>query len=175
MLITIASLILFILPAYVANSVPVLLGGGPPMDFNFRFTDHRRIFGRGKTIRGFVAGIISGILIGGVEAFILPGTAFSFYPNPIHYLLGGLLLGLGTMFGDLAGSFIKRRMGMYPGHPSILLDQLLFFIFALFFVVPLAPKMLTLPNIIFLLLLTFLLHVGANFAANRLGLKKVPW
>ncbi|MEM2192310.1 MAG: CDP-archaeol synthase [Candidatus Hadarchaeales archaeon] len=66
----------FILPAYVANATPVVLGGGRPIDGGRKFIDGRPIFGPGKTIRGFIAGLIAGSLVGLVQAiFDRPGMA----------------------------------------------------------------------------------------------------
>ncbi|MFA4982804.1 MAG: CDP-2,3-bis-(O-geranylgeranyl)-sn-glycerol synthase [Candidatus Micrarchaeia archaeon] len=172
----IASLVIFILPSYFANSIPVLLGGGAPVDFGLKLSDGKRIFGDGKTIRGFFAGIFAGVLVGSLEGAFLPGTAFDIYPGSAQtYVLAGFLLSLGTMIGDLAGSFIKRRQGIAPGKQSLVLDQLSFLAFALIFAYPLAPQLITPESALFLGVLTYFVHVGANIVANRLGLKKVPW
>ena len=55
------------------------------------------------------------------------------------------------------------------------MDQLLFLALALLFAYPLASGLLTLEAVVFLAVLTYFVHVGANVVANRLGLKKVPW
>ncbi|MDD1705711.1 MAG: CDP-archaeol synthase, partial [Methanoregulaceae archaeon] len=44
------------MPAYVPNPVAAFLGGGRPIDGGNNFRDGRRIFGDGKTWRGFGAG-----------------------------------------------------------------------------------------------------------------------
>ena len=158
-------LLLFILPAYFANSSPVIFGGGTPVDFGRNAWDRRRIFGDGKTWRGLLAGLACGSLVGIIESFSLPPT--------FNYLLLGFLLSLGTMLGDLFGSFLKRRLGLGRGHPGFAIDQLPFLFFALAFASP-----LYLPSregILLLIVLTYILHVSTNFIANRLGLKKVPW
>ncbi|HIH23083.1 TPA: CDP-archaeol synthase, partial [Candidatus Micrarchaeota archaeon] len=72
MVLDILQLILFILPAYVANAVPVLLGGGAYLDLGKNWNDGGRIFGDGKTIRGFISGVVAGMLVGIVIAFYLP-------------------------------------------------------------------------------------------------------
>ena len=51
----IIELLILLIPAYIANSSPVLFGGGTPMDMGKNFLDNERIFGEGKTIRGFLA------------------------------------------------------------------------------------------------------------------------
>ena len=64
----ILELILFILPAYVANAAPVILGGKTPIDLGQQLGDKKRIFGKSKTIRGFVAGVASGTIVGAILA-----------------------------------------------------------------------------------------------------------
>lgn len=175
-------LILFILPAYFANSIPVLLGGGAPMDFGKKLSDGRRIFGDGKTWRGFFAGVLAGVAVGAAQGLLLPGSAWDLYPHfafglsgSAAYVLSGFLLGLGAMVGDLLGSFIKRRQGLERGAPSLITDQLFFLVFAILFSYPLAFPWLTLEAVAFLAFLTYFVHSGANIIANRLGLKSVPW
>ena len=169
-------LVLFILPAYFANSVPVVLGGGAPIDGWKKWGDGRRLFGDGKTVRGFFAGVAAAAAVGALEGMLLPGTAWEIYPAGARmYVLAGFLLGCGAMAGDLLGSFIKRRQGLARGKPSLAMDQLLFLALALLAAYPIAGGLLTTGAVLFLSVLTYFVHVGANVVANRLGLKKVPW
>lgn len=174
-LIELARLFLFILPAYFANSSPVLLGGGAPIDFGKNFIDGKRIFGNGKTIRGFIAGVACGTLVGIILAYILPGTQFAIYSTSLDYVSGGFLLSFGTMLGDLAGSFAKRRLSMGQGKPSLVMDQLSFFLFAIAFSTLAHPLVLSWWGVLFLAVATYFVHQGANVFANKAGLKKVPW
>jgi CDP-2,3-bis-(O-geranylgeranyl)-sn-glycerol synthase len=169
-------LVLYILPSYFANSVPVVLGGGAPIDGKRKMPDKQRVFGDGKTIRGFFSGVAAGTLVGAAEGLLLPGTQWDIYCSGLQtYILAGFLLGLGTMAGDLVGSFIKRRQGISQGKPSLITDQLMFLLFALLFSYPLASHLLSLEAVLFLSVLTYFVHVGANAIAHRLGLKRVPW
>jgi len=171
----ILQILLFILPAYVANSTPVIFGGGPPVDLNMRFIDGKRILGDGKTWRGLVAGLCFGSLTGLLEAQLCYSAVI---PSSLcmNFTALGFVLSLGTMLGDLAGSFVKRRMGMKRGHPSLILDQLSFLLFATLLSLPYLPDgLLAVDSVVFLVVLTYLLHVLSNIVANRLGLKKVPW
>jgi len=157
-------LLLFILPAYMANSTPVIFGGGTPMDFGGKAWDGKRCLGDGKTWRGFAAGMAFGTLTGICES--------SLFGNPSYTYLG-FLLAFGALTGDTFGSFFKRRLGMDRGHPTFLVDQLPFFAVALAIASP-----IYLPSwegIMVLAVATYFLHAGTNLAANRLGLKKVPW
>jgi len=147
----------FILPAYFANSSPVILGGGPPLDFGKFFLDRRRIFGEGKTIRGFVGGLLVGTLVA-----ILQGRAEA-----------GFLLSLGALVGDLIGSFIKRRLDIARGGSLPGVDQVFFLIFALLFASPVERPGWA--GLIILLIITPPIHLLANFLAYKLGLKTRPY
>ncbi len=163
--------IVFILPAYFANASPVVFGGGnDAIDFGFVFGGER-LFGKGKTVKGFLSGLLIGSLVGLIVAFS------PFYPFTASVLIKfkiGFLLSLGALIGDLFGSFVKRRFHLKSGSPSFLLDQLPFVVFALFFVYPYSLSF-TVFAWAFLIILSLLLHVFFNWLANRVGLKRVPW
>ncbi len=154
--------ILYILPAYVANGAPVLFGGGMPLDLGKKIGG-KRILGDHKTIKGLIAGICSGIIIGFVESQYLP-----------YMLLVGIALSIGTHFGDLIGSFVKRRLGLKPGASAFLLDQYTFVVFALLFASPIG-QMPDVYGIIFILIITGILHKLTNMGAHMLRLKNVSW
>lgn len=164
--------LLFVLPAWFANATPVVLGGGPPLDFGKNWADGRRIFGKGKTIRGLLAGLLAGTLIGWLEGWLF----FSYYPNLLfigsNAVLGFVLAG-GAMFGDLLGSFIKRRLGMESGSEWKVADQTGFIVFALLFAYWYAP--FPLGWAIILLVLSPLAHVATNRVGFWLKLKEVPY
>ncbi len=166
------SLFLYALPAYLGNGAPVLFGGGAPLDGKRNFSDGQRLFGDGKTITGFFSGIGAGLFTGLALALLVPSL---FVPTLSfsQKLVFSFLLALGTMAGDLLGSFIKRRMNMASGQPFFLTDQLLFIVMALLFgSILFAPPV---EDLVFLFVLTFVLHVATNIIAHRLNLKKVPW
>lgn len=165
MLSLLASAIWFMLPAYVANMAPVALGGGPPIDGGRQFADGRPIFGAGKTWRGFCSGIGAGAVVGSLQSLASS--------SPLNYLLLALLLPLGAMLGDLAGSFIKRRLGIPRGGAAPVLDQLDFAIGAL-----LLASLVHLPGldaILTIIIITPPLHLAANFVGYKLGLKGRPY
>lgn len=171
-----ARALIFIIPAWLANSSPVLLGGLFPIDGGAKFSDGRPLFGRGKTWLGLAAGICVGTLGGVLLAHLTYGTGFAVWgENRANYLLGAFLLSCGAMLGDLAGSFIKRRLGQGEGTQSYVLDQLTFLAVAILLALPLSPPVLTPINIAFLFVITYFVHRGANWWAHISGLKKVPW
>ncbi|MGC8478320.1 MAG: CDP-2,3-bis-(O-geranylgeranyl)-sn-glycerol synthase [Candidatus Micrarchaeia archaeon] len=154
--------VIYILPAYVANGAPVIFGGGKPLDMGKKLGG-LRLFGDNKTIRGTAAALLSGIAVGVIE--------FPFF----KYMLAiSILLSAGTVFGDLLGSFLKRRIGLKPGAPFPVMDQYGFFIFAMLFAAPLGNYP-SLYGILLLVALTGILHVLTNKGAHKLHLKKVPW
>ncbi|MGB9684143.1 MAG: CDP-2,3-bis-(O-geranylgeranyl)-sn-glycerol synthase [Candidatus Bathyarchaeales archaeon] len=153
----------FILPAYCANAVPVLVGGGLPLDFGKKFYDGKPIFGKNKTFRGFFFGLAIGTLVGVIETFF-----FTEYP-----IFFGFLLSLGALLGDLAGAFLKRRIGLAPGELLPVVDQIDFIIGALAFSLPF--NVLSLELALTVLLITPPLHIITNFTAYKMGLKSNPW
>lgn len=163
---------LFLLPVYIANSSPVVLGGGTPLDLGKSFSDGRRVFGDGKTVRGFVGGVAAGAVAGGIIAFLFP---ISFFGSAQSQFLAALLMSFGTLLGDAAGSFVKRRLGIGSGKPFFP-DLVLFLVFALIFALPFAKAdAFTMDKLAFYFALTVILHPLMNMIANRAGLKKVPW
>jgi len=157
----------FIFPAYCANALPVIAGGGLPIDFGKKFLDGKSIFGKNKTFRGFFSGLALGTAVGFVEG------AFFHYPGTGQPVLFGFLLSLGALFGDLAGAFLKRRLGMAPGDLLPVIDQVDFIVGAILFSLPLGIVFWEL--VIAVLVITPPIHLLTNFVAYKLGVKNNPW
>jgi CDP-2,3-bis-(O-geranylgeranyl)-sn-glycerol synthase len=155
----------FIFPAYCANATPVLAGGGKRIDFGRNFVDGKRIFGNNKTFRGFFFGWGMGIGVGLAE-----GSVFGFQNYPILF---ALLIPLGALLGDLAGAFIKRRMGIAPGGLLPIIDQVDFVVGAVVFSIPL--YLIGWEVAVSVLLITPPIHLFTNFLAYKMKLKKNPW
>ncbi|MBI5229505.1 CDP-2,3-bis-(O-geranylgeranyl)-sn-glycerol synthase [Candidatus Micrarchaeota archaeon] len=177
---TALNLLIFIFPAYAANAAPVIFGNrGPVMDFKKKLWG-KRVLGDGKTFIGFFAGLACGIVSGVAISFLSTEYYPVFLPflNTKEKIVVGLLLSLGALTGDLAGSFIKRRLGIERGQPSFLMDQLPFLFMALFFTLFYKPHIgqwIGFWGFVFLVAATFILHKATNVIAYRLRLKKVPW
>jgi CDP-2,3-bis-(O-geranylgeranyl)-sn-glycerol synthase len=98
----------------VANGAPIMarkLFGTRfnwPLDGGYVFVDGRPLFGPAKTCRGFLAAVCAT----GIAA-VLAGDTLGF----------GMLFGLYTMLGDVASSFIKRRLGIPSSDSAFGLDQ----------------------------------------------------
>ena len=171
------------LPAWIANATPVIFGGGKPIDGRCFFRDGRRILGDGKTIRGFFAGIIFGTMTGIVQNIAVPfvrdemGRYLTVTPDMDVILnmsiLVAFLLSLGTLVGDMVGSFLKRRINIKSGGPSLMLDQLGFIIMALLFAAPVLVPSPQYP--ILLIIITLAVHWISNALGYLLGFKKNPW
>ena len=155
----------FIFPAYCANAVPVIAGGGRPMDFGRNFFDGKRVFGKNKTFRGFFFGLAIGVFVGLVEGMVFGTTSFS--------VLFSVLTPLGALCGDLAGAFLKRRLGIAPGGLLPVIDQVDFVIGAILFSLPLAIIYWELA--VAVLVITPPIHLLTNFLAHKLKLKNNPW
>ncbi|MCW3980037.1 MAG: CDP-2,3-bis-(O-geranylgeranyl)-sn-glycerol synthase [Candidatus Bathyarchaeota archaeon] len=155
--------IIFIFPAYSANAVPVIFGGGLALDFGKTFTDDRPILGSHKTFRGFIAGLAIGTLVGIGESYLFDGYS--------PFL--GFVLSLGALVGDLAGAFLKRRLGLTPGTSLPIVDQIDFVLGALLLsstINPISPVM-----VLLIVLLTIPVHIFTNFLAYLTHAKKKPW
>ena len=104
--------ILFLL--WLINFAPPLTAfffeekGAFPLDFGKSWRDGKPLLGSHKTIRGIVAGVGAGMLI---------GVCFGF---PLWF---GYACGLLSMLGDLCSSFVKRRVGYHSGEDIPGLDQ----------------------------------------------------
>ncbi|MBC7129460.1 MAG: CDP-2,3-bis-(O-geranylgeranyl)-sn-glycerol synthase [Thermoplasmatales archaeon] len=169
----IAEAIWLILPAYIANSSAVLIGGGKPIDFGKKWKG-KPILGEGKTWRGLAGGIICGFISG-----IILNKIWNLFGYGFSSFLIILSLSFGALLGDIAKSFLKRRLNIARGKPLPLLDQIDFLLGA-FFLAFIVDKewflsSFTIYHILFLLILTPILHLVTNIIAYLLGLKNVPW
>jgi CDP-2,3-bis-(O-geranylgeranyl)-sn-glycerol synthase len=154
----------FIFPAYCANAIPVITGGGLSLDFGKKFLDGKPIFGKNKTFRGFFSGLAVGTAVGFVESV--------FFNYPIIF---GLLLSLGALFGDLTAAFTKRRLGLSPGDLLPVVDQVNFVIGAILFSLPICLHTLSWELLAAVVIVTPPIHSLTNFVAYKLGLKSNPW
>jgi len=165
----------FILPAYIANAFPVVFGGGLAIDMGKKLPDGKPIFGSHKTVRGFVAGLIAGVLTSWVQTILLQYNMLSDFEPPFQFnVLIGAMIALGALVGDLAHSFVKRRMGVAEGSPLPVADQLDFVVGAILFslLVSAYPPLLI---VVIIIVVTPPIHLLTNSVAYLLGMKKTPW
>lgn len=170
----VAYALFFIFPAYVANAIPVLFGGGLAIDGGRRLSDGRPIFGSHKTVRGFVAGVIAGTLTSAAEILVLQSVSPLVFSPPYDFsVLLGFLISLGALAGDLVHSFIKRRIGLKEGSSLPVADQLDFVVGAILIsALVSAPPLLT---VALILIITLPIHLLTNIIAYLIRVKKTPW
>ncbi|MBI2676214.1 MAG: CDP-2,3-bis-(O-geranylgeranyl)-sn-glycerol synthase [Candidatus Aenigmarchaeota archaeon] len=158
-----------ILPAYAANGLAIFSNGRRPIDGGRSFMG-KPALGEGKTWEGLVLGIAAAIIAGVLQQQLQP-----YLPRDIIMMTPALALalGAGAMAGDLAGSFIKRRLNIARGSPAPLLDQLDFLVVSVVFASFFIP--IYLEWLIVLFVITPLIHLSSNFFAFKLGLKKQPY
>jgi len=168
----------FILPAYIANAFPVIFGGGLPIDAGRKFLDGKPVFGSHKTVRGFVAGLVAGVLVSAAQTFVLQFWAESDFARLLPFqfnLLIGSMIALGALIGDLVHSFVKRRIGLVEGAPLPLADQLDFVVGAILFSALVSGSLPPLLTVFLIFVITLPLHLLTNFIAYLLGVKKAPY
>lgn len=177
---SVTNMIWLMLPAYLASpaaSIAIFLTGqGKPIDLNKKI-NNKRILGNGKTYKGFLCGVLIGII-----AAILQNVLNFYYFNkllPVFSLITVITLPLGAMLGDLIASFFKRRLGLKRGQAFPVLDQLDFvfgawiltFIFASSWFI----ENFTLGIMLLSILFTPILHLIVNIIGYRLGISREPW
>lgn len=162
---------LFCIPAYLANSMPIIFGKkSKPLDFGKKLSDGKPVFGKGKTWKGTIAGIAIGSLGALIVFLLFPAEGSLLGAN---YLLIGFLISLGALVGDAIASFAKRRLSIKQGSPILIADQLDFVIGGYLFILPFyTPEVL---EFLFVCAFTIITHVFVNIAAFKLKVKKVPW
>ncbi len=179
------------IPAYIANPMAVVFGGGTPIDCGKNFYDGRRILGDGKTIRGLIAGTACGLVAGLIQIILAPvlsasglfGSLDIFQSSLNAYTFNTLhvvfLMALGALLGDSAESFIKRRINLKRGAMFPVADQLDFVVGAWILTYILASAWFIIyfdmRIIVTVLIITPLLHITTNIIGYLLKLKKEPW
>ncbi len=167
---------LFSAPILVSNAAPALLGGGFPVDFYKNFFDGKRILGDHKTIQGLIMGILAGI-VSSIIVFYLVGDLMILRYGHLGFKFPmwiGLVMGWGCNFGDMFGSFVKRRLNIQSGGSFPVFDQTGYILFGLLWSWPVF-RVIPWQFIVTLLVIAPLLHFGANVFAYAVGAKDVPW
>ena len=162
----------FIIPAYAANGFPPLMRGKHPIDQKRSFRS-KRILGDGKTWEGTLGGIIAGMAIGSLQIAFQSDLKFLGLNLPPMTLPLVIALCIGTMAGDILGSFIKRRLNIKRGDSAPLMDQEGFLVLAILFAMPFYN--LNAIIVVTLLIITPPIHWLANIGGFYLKFKKTPW
>lgn len=165
--------LLFFLPAGISNMTPVFSSKIPylrnwntPLDFG-GFYKGQRIFGKNKTWRG----LISGVLLGTLTGYILSQTYFTEYNTTLFVLLSASM-SLGALVGDAVESFFKRQHQIPSGKSWFPFDQTDYIIGGLLFTLPITALPLWL--CLWVIGLYFGLHLISSYIGYLLGLKELP-
>jgi len=172
------------LPAYLANSAPVIFDKfgllkslKKPIDGGVKIGKDY-LFGETKTWRGLVAGVMVGAITGGIIWAIT--SLYMSYLGGVSQLISavgyglyyGAVLGFGIIMGDLIKSFIKRRLHIKSTDPFFPFDQMDYLgaLILGYFLFPFFQ-----PYFWILLIISPLFPILANLIAYKLGWKKVWW
>lgn len=174
----------FFLPAGIANVAPIFIAKvhflkrfNAPIDGGLIYRG-KRLLGDHKTWRGFIVGLMFGIVTVYLQA---GGYAHNSWIRsvsfPINYqhlplLLLGTLLSFGALGGDAVKSFFKRRRNIPSGESWIPFDQADMIIGAIVATVPIV----TFEWRVYLwaILLWSLIQLLSTIAGYLLGLKTSP-
>jgi CDP-2,3-bis-(O-geranylgeranyl)-sn-glycerol synthase len=148
----------------VANGAPVvatqLLGsrGAWPIDGGRRLWDGRPVLGSSKTWRGLAMATAAAAAVAALLG--LPATT-------------GAAVGAAAMLGDLASSFVKRRLDLGPGSRAPVVDQVPEALLPLLLCQHLLS--LSLGEVLIATALFALLDVGLSPLLFRLGIRARPY
>lgn len=180
-LVLIAQLFYFFLPAGVANMSPVFIKNhwqwlAKPVDGGITFGE-QPLFGAHKTWRGLVSATIFGGLFWLLEYWLahtatatVNWTPFDLRKFPWWF---GFVFAAGAILGDLVKSFFKRRIRVAPGKTWFPFDQLDFLVGA-------AVAALFIVDFTSLMWLAIVLvgpgfHILVNHLGFWLKIKSNPW
>jgi len=174
----------FLLPAAIANAIPIFIAAVPalkrfdaPIDGGKQWRGHQ-IFGPHKTWRGIIAGIIAATLLLWLQVILFNNFEWAQYVSAnvdystLPILILGPLFAIGALGGDAVESFFKRRKNIKSGGSWVPFDQLDYIIgsviVSLFFVI-LSPL-----QYVYIFVIWFVMHLLASYIGYKLGLKKNP-
>lgn len=149
-----------------SSKIPYIREWKTPLDFGKSYRG-QRIFGKNKTWRG----LISGVLFGTITGYILSQTYFTDYSTLLFTLLAASM-SFGALAGDAVESFFKRQRQIPSGKPWFPFDQTDYIIGGLLFTLPVTLIPLWLGA--FVLVLYFGLHLLSSYIGYLLGLKELP-
>ena len=162
----IAQLLYLMAPAYLANMTPPFARFWP--GWNRPISE--RSLGSHKTAVGAVGGVIVAVAVALLQSRLAWRGSLVDYDR---WPLVGLVLGVGAMGGDIAKSYVKRRVGIAPGARWIPADQLDFVIGALVLIAPMAR--IGWLDVSLVLAISFVGDLAVNQVAFRLGVRDTAW
>jgi CDP-diglyceride synthetase len=156
------------LPAFCANMAPVFAARWKWFP-SLAVPIYEKYLGSHKTWRGVFVAVITGSLVGMVQALLISR-------NPIFLttvILFGALSGFGAMLGDALKSAIKRALGIAPGAAFIPFDYIDYI--AGMIVCTLPVYAWSWQQAAFLILFVSIANPAANAIGYFIGIKKTYW
>ncbi|MBD3330478.1 CDP-archaeol synthase [Candidatus Peregrinibacteria bacterium] len=164
----------FILPAYMANMAPLILG---KLNAPLGVPINKKALGANKTWRGLYAGYLGALLVLAIQFWLGKMGYFDEYLmidlSAANIFAYAIPFGIGAIVGDAAKSFVKRRLKIKPGAPFFPFDQIDFIIGVYIFMLPVF--VIPWQAALIVLIVTPVLHFLANVIAYAIGIKKVWW
>lgn len=172
----------YMLPAGAGNMTPVLVAKLPkfknwtaPLDGGKTWRQ-KPIFGKNKTWRGLITGVMAGLLVGFLQTKLFYLVDATHLPSSIYATnnaiwLGGLLA-FGALAGDFLESFLKRQVNVASGDSWFPFDQLDYIIGACLLGALILP--LGMIDYVAICLIWFGLHLLTSYLGFVIGLKQKP-
>jgi len=169
-----------ILPGVLANAAPMLVIKinflNYPVDMNLKIKG-KPLFGKNKTYRGLVSGVILSVLLCSIQYLIYRYTRYKnltiYNFEEVNFLSYGFFLGLGVLLGDLFKSFFKRRLDINPGESFIPWDQIDCVLGGL--VIGRIAWAYDLKFAVIIIVITFFLHIAIRHFAYYVGIASSKW
>ena len=162
----ILQLMYLMLPAYLANMAPPFVrfwkGWNHPIS--------RKWLGEHKTVVGFAGGMVVAFAVTFLQSRV--NWRHDLLPYAQWPILG-LAFGFGAMGGDSLKSLFKRLCKIGPGKPWIPMDQLDFVAGALVMISPWRP--ITAPEVLIILVISFVGDIALNHLSYALGIRNTRW
>jgi CDP-2,3-bis-(O-geranylgeranyl)-sn-glycerol synthase len=164
------------LAAFTSGKIRFLKKYNFPVDCYIKIRG-RRLLGSHKTVRGFFAAILVGILSCALEVWFYQNSFSIREWVPVDYytinpFILGALLGFGALFGDSVKSFFKRQTGLEPGRSWFPFDQIDYILGGIIF----SSFYLQLPIYYYLLIcfVWFLIHPLTTFIGYLFKIRHNP-
>lgn len=165
-----------LLPAGIANSVPIVAARYNWLDVLAKPIDGGSgILGSNKTVRGVAVGTLFGSIASVIQRFFrntpfIQEISLFDYSSVWLTILFGAAIGFGALKGDATKSFFKRRLHIPSGKPWRPFDQVDYVIGAL--IVAMFFVSLTWQHVILAIIVLGALSFATSFVGHALKIKK---
>lgn len=174
----------FLLPAALANAIPIVAAAVPglkkfnaPIDGGKTFRGHE-LLGPHKTWRGIIAGIAIATATLWLQQVLVADTSWArWLADEVNYAslsiwLLGPLFAVGALGGDAIESFFKRQRNIKSGGSWVPFDQLDYIIGSVLVTLPFV--ILRPMQYVWIFVIWFVMHLASSYVGYLVGLKKDP-